>query len=105
MAEEFGTERCKAVLANALHGQESAEGRSDLTDYLENSFSGEYDKRFNASDSFNLPFTHCIRSAAPTPAGSRSRLLVVKFASPNSSAPAEVGDYPALEQTDDDYPF
>lgn len=47
MAEEFGTERCKAVLANALHGQESAEGRSDLTDYLENSFSGEYDKRFN----------------------------------------------------------
>ncbi len=26
-------------------------------------------------------------------------------ASPNSSAPAEVGDYPALEQTDDDYPF
>ncbi len=49
MAEEFGTERCKAVLANALHGQESAEGRSDLTDYLENSFSGEYDKRFKAT--------------------------------------------------------
>ena len=47
MAEEFGTERCKAVLANTLHGQESASDKSELTDYLDNSYSGEYDKRFN----------------------------------------------------------
>lgn len=47
MAEEFGAERCKAVLANALHGQGVTEDKSDLTDYLENSFSGEYDKRFS----------------------------------------------------------
>lgn len=47
MAEVFGTERCKAVLANALHGQTVAEGKSDAMEYLESSFNGEYDKRFN----------------------------------------------------------
>lgn len=47
MAEEFGTERCKAVLANALHGQTVTEGKSDAMEYLESSFNGEYDKRFS----------------------------------------------------------
>lgn len=47
LAEEFGAERCKAVLANALYGQTVAEGKSDAMEYLESSFNGEYDKRFN----------------------------------------------------------
>lgn len=45
MAERFGTERCKAVLANAMKDQALPEDKSELRDYLDEYLSGEYDKR------------------------------------------------------------
>lgn len=47
ISEEFGVERCKTILANALHGQPPTEDRMDLQTYLDSAFSGEYDKRFS----------------------------------------------------------
>lgn len=47
VAEEFGVERCKSILANTLHGQPATEDRMDLQTYLDGAFSGEYDKRFS----------------------------------------------------------
>ncbi len=45
MAEQFGEERCKAVLANALKNQALPEDKSELKDYLDGYLNGEYDKR------------------------------------------------------------
>lgn len=47
VAEEFGVERCKSILANTLHGQTPTEDRMDLQTYLDGAYSGEYDKRFS----------------------------------------------------------
>lgn len=45
LAEDYGIERCKAILANELLGNREIED-GETADYLSNAFDGEYDKRF-----------------------------------------------------------
>lgn len=46
LADNFGIDRCRAVLANELLGNSDEKISSEISEYLEDAFDGKYDKRF-----------------------------------------------------------